>query len=87
MTVSISPLPQAFTANEQRVKEMLDQGKKLPQIAYKLHMNPDQCREIIFEIRKKECLMPRKPILSQEEQAEIYRMYREEDGWRNTHER
>lgn len=78
MTVTIDPLPQALTANEKRVKELLDRGKTVFQIAYKLHMSFEAVRDIIFEIRKKECLMAGKPRLTQEERAEIYRLYREE---------
>jgi|GEM_PF-5114609 len=77
--VTIDPLPQAFTANEQRVKALLDQGKTIFQIAYKLFISVEDVREMIFEIRKKECLMARKPKLSQEERAEIFRLYREEN--------
>lgn len=78
MTVTIDPLPQTLTANEKRVKELLDRGKTVFQIAYKLHMSFEAVRDIIFEIRKKECLMAGKPRLTQEERAEIYRLYREE---------
>lgn len=78
MTVTIDPLPQTLTANERRVKELLDRGKTVFQIAYKLHMSFEAVRDIMFEIRKKECLMAGKPRLTQEERAEIYRLYREE---------
>lgn len=74
----IDPLPQALTANEQRVKALLDQGKNQFQIAYKLHISFEAVREMIYEIRKKECLMAGKSRLSQEERAEIFRLYREE---------
>lgn len=77
--VTIDPLPQALTENELRVKELLDQGKNMFQIAYKLHMSFESVRDMIFEIRKKECLMARKPKLSQDERAEIFRLYREEN--------
>lgn len=78
MTIAIEPIPQALTANERRVKALLDQSKTMFQIAYKLHMSFEAVRDIIFEIRKKECLMAGKPRLTQEERAEIYRLYREE---------
>lgn len=74
----IDPLPQALTANEQRVKALLDQGMNQFQIAYQLHISFEAVREMIYEIRKKECLMAGKPRLSQEERAEIFRLYREE---------
>lgn len=72
----IDPLPQALSANEQRAKELLDQGKTLFQIAYKLHISCEACRDMIFEIRKKECLMAGKPKLSADEQAEIVEKYK-----------
>lgn len=74
----IDPLPQALSANEQRVKALLDQGMNQFQIAYQLHISFEAVREMIYEIRKKECLMAGKPRLSQEERAEIFRLYREE---------
>lgn len=74
----IDPLPQALSANEQRVKALLDQGRNQFQIAYQLHISFEAVREMIYEIRKKECLMAGKPRLSQEERAEIFRLYREE---------
>ena len=75
--IHIEPIPQALTLNEQRVKELLDQGKTIFQIAYKLYMGVEYVREIIYSIRKKEAInhMAR---LTQEERAEIYRLYREE---------
>lgn len=74
----IDPLPKALTANEKRVKALLDQDMTMFQIAYKLHISFEAVREMIYEIRKKECLMAGKPRLSQEERAEIFRLYREE---------
>lgn len=76
--IPIDPLPQALSANEQRVKALLDQGRNQFQIAYQLHISFEAVREMIYEIRKKECLMAGKPRLSQEERAEIFRLYREE---------
>ena len=75
--IHIDAQPQAFTLNEQRVKELLDQGKTMFQIAYKLFMGVEYVREIIYSIRKKEAInnMAR---LTQEERAEIYRLYHEE---------
>lgn len=72
----IDPLPQALSANEQRVKAMLDQDMTMFQIAYKLHISFEACRDMIFEIRKKECLMAGKPKLSADEQAEIVEKYK-----------
>lgn len=69
MTVQITPLPQALTANEKRVKELLDSGKTMFQIAYKLHMGFEAVRQIIFDIRKKESIMAHR--LTQEEKEQI----------------
>ena len=79
MRIAIEPIPQALTANEKRVKELLDQGiSSVVAIGFRLHMSFEAVKDIIYEIRKKECLMAGKPRLTQEERAEIYRMYREE---------
>lgn len=77
--IHIDVQPQAFTQNELRVKALLDQGKTVFQIVYKLFISVEDVREMIYEIRKKECLMARKPRLSQEERAEIIRLARETD--------
>ena len=74
MTVSIDPLPQTLTANEQRVKELLDQGKNQFQIAYQLHISFEAVREMIFSIRKKEAIILAK--LSNQEKGDIYRSYK-----------
>ena len=47
----IDPLPKALTANEKRVKVLLDQEMTMFQIAYKLHISFEACRDMIFEIR------------------------------------
>ena len=69
MTIQINPLPQALTANEKRVKELLDSGKTMFQIAYKLHIGFEAVRQIIFDIRKKESIMAHR--LTQEEKEQI----------------
>ena len=71
--IEIDPIPQALTANERRVKALLDQGKSMFQIALKLHISCEACRDMIFEIRKKEALMAGKQKLTEEERAEIIR--------------
>lgn len=69
MTIAIEPIPQALTANERRVKALLDQSKTIFQIAYKLHMSFEAVRDAIFEIRKKESIMGHR--LTQEEKERI----------------
>lgn len=71
----IDPLPKALTANEQRVKDLLDQGMTMFQIAYKLHISFEQTREIIFEIHKKEAISMARRALSEEQRAEVVKMY------------
>lgn len=75
--IEIDPIPQALTANERRVKELLDQGKSMFQIALRLHMGMPSVRDMIFEIRKKEALMAGKQKLTEEERAEIIRKYQD----------
>lgn len=70
----IDPLPQALTANEQRVKALLDQGRNQFQIAYQLHISFEAVREMIFFIRKKEAIILAK--LSNQEKGDIYRSYK-----------
>ena len=70
----IDPLPQALTANEQRVKELLDEGKTMFQIAYQPHISFEAVREMIFLIRKKEAIILAK--LSNQEKGDIYRSYK-----------
>ena len=71
----IDPLPKALTANEKRVKALLDQDMTMFQIAYKLHISFEQTREIIFEIRKKEAISMARRVLSEEQRAEVVKMY------------
>lgn len=73
--IPIDPLPKELTANEQRVKDLLDQGMTMFQIAYKLHISFEQTREIIFEIHKKEAISMARRALSEEQRAEVVKMY------------
>lgn len=75
MTIAIEPIPQALTANEKRVKELLDQSKTMLQIAYKLHMSFEAVRDAIFEIRKKEIIMARGKSLTEEQKARIMELH------------
>lgn len=75
MTVQITPLPQTLTANEKRVKELLDSGKTVFQIAYKLHMGFETVREIIFDIRKKESIMKKR--ITDEQRELILELHRQ----------
>ena len=78
--IAIDPLPQVLTINEKRVKALFDEGKTMFQIALRLHMGMQAVRDIIFEIRKKECInMAGKPKLSESEKAEIVEKYKNGD--------
>ena len=81
--IEIDPIPQALTANEQRVKELLDHGKSMFQIALRLHMGMPSVRDMIFEIRKKEAIMAGKQKLTEEERAEIIRKYQDGENTRD----
>lgn len=71
--IQIDPEPIALTANEQRVKELLDQGKDMFRIAFKLHMSFEAVRDMIFEIRKKEAIeQMANPKLSNDQRGAIY---------------
>lgn len=72
--IHIDVQPQAFTLNEQRVKDMLDAGKNMFQIAAKMFMGIDCARDMIYSIRKKEAIILAK--LSNQEKGEIYRSYK-----------
>lgn len=72
--IPIDPLSQALSANEQRVKALLDQGMNQFQIAYQLHISFEAVREMIFSIRKKEAIILAK--LSNQEKGDIYRSYK-----------
>ena len=73
MTIAIEPIPQALTANERRVKALLEQGKTIFQIAYKLYMGVEAVRDIIFEIRKKESIMAKR--LTDAQKAKIMELH------------
>lgn len=72
--IHIDAQPQAFTLNEQRVKDMLDAGKNMFQIAAKMYMGIDYVRDMIYSIRKKEAIILAK--LSNRAKGEIYRSYK-----------
>lgn len=67
--IHIEPMPQALTVVELRVKELLDQGWHYMRIAAKLHISFETCREIIYSIRKKECILEMR--IAEEKKAQI----------------
>lgn len=70
------PEPQALTAQEQRVKELLDKGMAFQLIAIQLRIAHETLRDMIYEIRKKEGIM-RKATITEEEKATMKQLYAE----------
>lgn len=67
-----------MTPNAQRVKELLDKGKSIWSIAQTLRMSLEFVQEQIYEIRKQEAIMARKPKISKEQRTEMLRLHNEE---------
>lgn len=67
ITIDIQPKP--LTLNEHRVKDMLDQGRSIFQIAAKLRMGENTVREVIYSIRKKESIVAMR--IAEEKKARI----------------
>ena len=65
---------QAYTENEKAALAILNDGKRYFHIAYKLHVSFERAREIVFDIRKKECLILGK--LSDQERKALF------TGWK-----
>ena len=76
--IHIEPLPQLLTPNQKRIRELLDAGKSVWQIALSIHMSWDAVRDEIYEIRKKESIMGKKPKFNRAERAELLRLHNEE---------
>lgn len=70
------PEPKALTAQEQRVKELLDKGMAFQLIAMQLRVSHDTLRDMIYEIRKKEGIM-RKATITDEEKQTMKQMFAE----------
>ena len=65
---------QAYTESEKAALAILNDGKSYFHIAYKLHVSFKRAREIVFSIRKKECLILGK--LSDQERKALF------TGWK-----
>lgn len=61
---------QAYTENEKAALALLNEGKNHFHIAHKLHVSFERAREIVFSIRKKECLILGK--LSDQERKALF---------------
>lgn len=67
-----------LTPNQQRIKELLDSGHSVWKIAVSLHMASEYVREQIYEIRKREAIIGKKPKFNKTERAELLRLHNEE---------
>lgn len=67
-----------LTPTQKRIKELLDAGKKPYEIVRIVHMGYDFVRDEIFEIRKWESIMGKKPKFNKSERAELLRLHNEE---------
>lgn len=70
---------QLLTANQQRIKDMLDAGKGIWHICGVMRMRREHVIDEIYEIRKKEVHMAKKPQsgkLNSQQKAAIYQAYK-----------
>lgn len=77
ITIGEPDVPQ-LTPTQQRIRELLDAGKKPYEIVRIVHMGYDFVRDEIFEIRKWESIMGKKPKFNKSERAELLRLHNEE---------
>lgn len=71
---------QLLTANQQRIKDMLDAGKGIWHICGVMRMRREHVIDEIYEIRKKEVHMAKKPQsgkLNSQQKAAIYQAYKD----------
>ena len=70
---------QLLTANQQRIKDMLDAGKGIWSICGIMRMRREHVIDEIYEIRKKEAIMSKQPVsgkLSPQQKVAIYEAYK-----------
>lgn len=70
---------QLLTANQQRIKDMLDAGRSIWSICGVMRMRREHVIDEIYEIRKKEVHMAKKPQsgkLNSQQKAAIYQAYK-----------
>ena len=72
------PDVQHLTPNQQRIKDMLDAGKSIWIICGIMRMRRERVMDEIYEIRRKEAIMARKPKFDKEQRAEMLRLHNEE---------
>ena len=76
--VSLHIFMQHLTPNQQRIRDMLDAGKSIWNICGIMRMRREHVEEEIYEIRRKEAIMARKPKFNKEQRAEMLRLHNEE---------
>lgn len=72
--IPIDAEPQPLTPTQQRIKELLDAGKGVPEISYRMMMRREFILEEIYEIRKKESLQKMAKKLTDEQKERIIQM-------------
>lgn len=77
ITIGEPDVPQ-LTPTQARIKELLDAGKKIYEIVWAVHMGKDFVIEEIYQIRKWESIMGKKPKFNKSERAELLRLHNEE---------
>jgi predicted DNA-binding protein YlxM (UPF0122 family) len=70
------PEPAPLTPTQKCIKELLDQGKKVYEIVWAVHMGKDFVLEEIYQIRKWESIMG-KGKLDNTQRAEIYQAWKD----------
>lgn len=72
--IPIDAEPQPLTPTQQRIKELLDAGKKVYEIAWAVHMGKDFVIDEIYQIRKKESMQSMAKRLTDEQKKRIIQM-------------
>ena len=72
------PEAPVLTPTQQRIRELLREGKKVYEIVWAVHMGKDFVLEEIYQIRKWESIMGKKPKFNKTERAELLRLHNEE---------
>ena len=70
------PEPAPLTPTQKRIKELLDQGKKVYEIVWAVHMGKTFVREEIYQIRKWESIMGKGKQLDESIKIQIVDMWK-----------
>lgn len=74
--IPIDAEPQPLTPTQQRIKELLDAGKKVHEIVWAVHMGKDFVLEEIYQIRKWESIMGKGKQLDESIKIQIVDMWK-----------